>query len=158
MLMGPDDRRIDQHAMDLPEFRSLREEFEQQSKSARIDPAAKPLVDRQPATEFAGQIPPGNTGPGDVENRLEEQPFGEFRLLPAPRAWYLTHASAEDGPRLVVKLVSHGILPRIRCDHYRPAEVKTLTGPNYIKSNMKITVLKLNISIAILPSVNRFAV
>jgi hypothetical protein len=45
-------------------------------------------------------------------------------------ARHLSHVTTENGPRLIGKLVSHGILPRKRCETYRLSRVKTLTGPS----------------------------
>jgi hypothetical protein len=132
MLMSADDRRIDENPTDITEFRGLREEFEQSEEATRIDPATKPLVDGQPAAELGGEISPGDAGPGEVEQRLEEKPLRQFRLLTAPVARHLSHVTTENGPRLIGKLVSHGILPRKRCETYRLSRVKTLTGPRNV--------------------------
>lgn len=114
MLVGSDDRRVDEYPPNVAEVRCLGEEFEKGEQTTGIDPATETLIHRQPATELGGKIPPGDAGAGYVEQGLEEHPLGQFRFLTAPVAGHLTHAGPEHRPRLVCELVTHGILPRIR--------------------------------------------
>jgi hypothetical protein len=42
-------------------------------------PAAETVVHRIPVAKLPRQIPPGNAGAGDIEDRLDEQPVTQFR-------------------------------------------------------------------------------
>ena len=109
--MCPHDGGIDQDAFHVAERRGVGESVKESGQPSRIDPAAEPLVHGQPAAELAREIPPRNAGAGDIQNRLEEHPLGQFRFLPAAVPWNFEKKVVENRPRLVRELVSHGILP-----------------------------------------------
>src|SRR5262249_12510485 len=73
------------------------------------DPAAEAVVHGVPGAEIAGQVAPGDAGPADVQEGLEEQPLGQLGLLATAVLLGSSNSGAEDGPQLVGDHVAHGI-------------------------------------------------
>jgi hypothetical protein len=112
VLVGADHRGVDQDAADLAQVGVRGQQFEQALQAARADPAAEAVVDRVPAAEVAGQVPPRHAGAGPGENRLEEQPVGQLGRPAADELLGLDDERFEDGPVFVREQVPHGVVPR----------------------------------------------
>ena len=112
MLVGADDGRVDENAVDLAELRVGRKQFEERAQAAGGEPAAEAVVDGVPVAELAGQVAPGDAGAGQIEQGLEEVPVGEFRHGTLAVAFGLLHQRLEGRPEVVREQVAHGIVPR----------------------------------------------
>ena len=76
--MGADDGAVGEDPADPLATRGDRHRPEEVSEPPRLDPPPEPVADRGPLAEVAGEVPPGDTRPGGVQEGLEEHPFGEF--------------------------------------------------------------------------------